>query len=149
MSYFGFDNYFGPFAASGAGAIPPAHNFAARHELLIDDVYAAIFAEFPEGGPVAVFEGYSDLQDHEDDALVVVKESSRYILQNEETIDVRFTGQARGSRDAEKIVLRAVEALERHPMTQVVRRDGMDHGYAEELGFDGPREVATQIVEVR
>ena len=147
MSYFGSPLYFGPFAQAGAGAIAASPNFAARHELLIDDVFEVIYAEFPEGGDVAVFEGYSELEKAED-ALVVVKESSRYILQNEETIDVRFTAQARGTRVAEKIVLRAVEALERNPLTQIVRRDGMDHGFAEQIDVE-TLQVASQIVEVR
>ena len=142
MTYFA--SYFG---AQTGGAVAQAYH-AGRHEFIIDDVFDIVFAEFePDGDAVSIWDTYSDV-DADQDGVVVREVGDRRILTNVETIDVRLTSQAQGSRNAKRLLDRAVNALEMSDMTSIVRRDPIDVGFVEEIGDNG-KEVASQVVEVR
>ena len=143
MSYFA--TYFG--GAAGVASARAFH-YAARHEYVIDDVFDIIHAEFePDGERVSVWDTYSDV-DTDQDGVVVREVGDRRILTNVETIDVRITAQADGSRNAKRLLDRAVNALEISDITSILRRDPLDVGFVEEIGDNG-KEVASQVVEVR
>ena len=145
MSYFGNPLYFGVGDAAGAAQF---HSYGAGNDSIIDDVFEVIQREAirPNAPPFLVWESYSQAND--EDGVVITQESTRYVLQNEETIDVRFTSQATSSRKAQRIVKRCVEALEKDMMTQIVRRDGMDISESDNTE-SADRYMAAQVVEVR
>ena len=143
MSYFA--TYFGA-GAGDSGAAGFAHTYGAGNDSIMDDVFTVIQAEAKRAPAFEVWETYS--QANANDGVVLDQISSRFVLQNEETVDIRFTAIGKTTRRAPAIIKRCVESLERHMLTQVVRRDGMDMSEAEDVDEEG-RYLATQVVEVR
>ena len=142
MSYFA--TYFG--GAAGDSAAGFVHSYGAGNATILDDVFTVIQQEARRNPQFQVWETYS--QANAEDGVVLDQLSARYIQQNEETIDLRITGIALTTRRAAALVNRSVEAMERHMLTQIVRRDGMDLTEAEDVDEEG-RYLATQVVEVR
>lgn len=139
-------DYWQGYFGSADGAVATRRTLGNQNASIMDDVMDVMFAEFPEDGGIRVFENYADPV--KDDCIVLEQTNDRTVLDHELTITVRFTALANTTREARRIIDRALTAIDESSFCNVADRYSFRTYYGEDSGVEG-KEMASRDAEIR